>query len=199
MLNTLRRLWKHSGGTAAIEFALVMPMMFAVMFGIYELGAFVRVNMKVANAATSIADLVSQQAAGATGGTSGTFGNFCTAGKLTMSPYATNSTSGAGTFSAAIASVTNYTSTGATVDWESDASCAVTASSLGSTAKTLATTPTNVIPTAGTPGDSVIVVKVTYQYGSAISYLFPALTTLTQVAYARPRNNQTITCTAPCS
>lgn len=201
MLNRLRHFLAHEGGVAAIEFVIVMPMLCAVMFGVYELGALVRANMKVANAASSIADLVSQQAAGATGGTSGSLGNFCTAGKLTMSPYATNGTSSASanTFSVAIASVTNYSTAGVTVDWESDAACTVASTALGSTAKTLVTSPTNVIPTAGAPGDSVIVVKVTYQYYSAISYLFPALTTLTQTAIARPRNNQTITCTSPCS
>jgi hypothetical protein len=169
------------------------------MFGIYELGALVRANMKVANAAVSIADLVAQQAAGVTGGTSGGIGNFCKGGKMTMTPFATAATSGGGTFTAAIASVTNYTSGGVTVDWESDAACTVAASALGSAAKTLATSPVNLVPTAGTPGDSVIVVKVTYQYASAISYLFPSLFTLTQTAYARPRGNQPITCTSPCS
>ncbi|WP_042298779.1 TadE/TadG family type IV pilus assembly protein [Paraburkholderia kururiensis] len=186
-------------GVAALEFVFILPLMTGVLFGIYEIGQYARVNMQLANAATSMADLVAQQAAGVSGGTTGSLGNFCAAGRLMMNPFPASATSGAGSFSAAIASVTNYTATGVTVDWESDRACTVTATALGATAKTLVASPTNLVPNAGTPGDSVIVVQVTYQYSSPIQYLIPSAFTLTQTAFARPRITGTIACAAPCS
>lgn len=189
----------NSHGVAALEFVFILPLMTAVLFGIYELGQYARVNMQLANAATSMADLVAQQAAGVSGSTTGSLGNFCAAGRLMMNPFPANATSGAGSFSAAIASVTNYAATGVTVDWESDHACTTTATALGATAKTLATSSTNLLPNAGNPGDTVIVVQVTYQYSSPIQYLIPSAFTLTQTAFARPRITGTIACTAPCS
>jgi Flp pilus assembly protein TadG len=199
MLPGLCRFLKDARGVAAMEFVFVLPLMTALLFGIYEVGEFVRVNMQLANAATSMADLISQQTSGVTSGTTGVLGNFCQAGRLMMTPFPTGAAAGAGTFSVAMASVTNYTSGGATVDWESDHSCTATAAALGNTAQTLATAPTNLLPNAGTPGDSVIIVKATYQYSSVIQYLIPSSFTLTQTAFARPRNNLSIACTAPCS
>ena len=199
MFPGLCRFLKNTRGVAAMEFVFVLPLMTALLFGIYELGEFVRVNMQLANAASSMADLISQQTSGVTSGTTGVLGNFCQEGKLMMTPFPTAAATGPGTFSVAMASVTNYTSSGVTVDWESDHSCTATATALGNTAQTLATTPTNLLPNAGAPGDSVIIVKVTYQYSSVVQYLIPSSFTLTQTAFARPRNNLSIACTAPCS
>jgi len=200
MMPRLCRFLKNTRGVAAIEFVLVLPLMLALLFGIYEIGQIVRVNMLLSNTASSMADLISQQSNGVTGGTSGVLGNFCKAGTLMMTPFPTGATTGAGSLSAAMASVTNYTSGGVTVNWESDHACASTATALGNTtAHALATTPTNLLPTAGTPGDSVVIVRVTYQYSLLNTYLFPASFTLVKTAFARPRNNLPITCTAPCS
>jgi Flp pilus assembly protein TadG len=199
MASRAYRFLRDSRGVAAIEFALVVPMMMAVPLGLYQVAEFVRVNVQLAKAAASMADLISQQGAGVSGGPSGALGNFCKAGQLMMTPFPTSATSGTGAFSVAMVSVTNYTSTSYTVDWESDKSCLAPAAVLGASAKTLATSPTNLLPNAGNPGDSVIIVQATYQYNSIINYLLPMSFTLTQTAFARPRNNATITCTTSCS
>jgi Flp pilus assembly protein TadG len=192
-----RSLFENNRGVASLEFAIVLPIMFSLLFATYELSQFVRAQLKVDSAAQSIADLVAQQAAGVTSGTSGSLGNFCTAGGLMMTPFAVGT--GQSTFTVAIASVTNYTSGGVTIDWESDASCSKAATAFGVTAKTLVTSPTNLIPTAGTPGDSVIVATVTYVYDSPIQYFFPGLLTLTHTAFARPRSNSVVACGSPCT
>jgi len=199
MFARLSRFLQDTRGVAAIELVLVVPMMTTILFGVYEVGEFVRVNMKLASAASSMADLISQQGSGVTSGTSGVLGNFCKAGQLMMTPFPTGATSGTGAFSVAMVSVTNYSNGGVTVDWESDRSCTATAPSLRTAALTLPTTPTNLLSNAGTPGDSVIIVQATYVYSSIIQYLIPASFTLSQTAFARPRNNLTISCTAPCS
>lgn len=193
----LRSLLSNQRGMAALEFALLLPIMIMLIFGTYELSQYVRAQQKVDIAAQAIVDMVAQQAAGVTGGTSGSLGNFCQAGLLMMTPFAT--TTGNSSFKVAIASVTNYSSSGPALDWESDAACPSTAAALGSTAITLATSPTNLIPTAGAPGDSVILVTVTYVYSSPVQYFFPGLFTMTHTSFARPRNNSVVTCTAPCS
>lgn len=199
MLSQLYKFVRNSRGVSAIEFAFILPMMMTLLYAIYEGAQYVRVNMQLANATASIADLIAQQSAGVTSGTSGVLGNFCKAGQLMMTPFSTGTTSGAGAFSVAMVSVTNYSSTGVTVDWESDRSCAAAATSVGATAKTLATSPTNLLPNAGTPGDSVIIVQATYQYSSLMQYLISGIFTVSQTAFARPRSNVTVTCTAPCA
>jgi Flp pilus assembly protein TadG len=199
MRSPLCQFIRNSRGAAAIELVLVMPIMAILLYAIYEGSEFVRANMQLASAATSMADLIAQQGAGVTSGPTGALGNFCKAGQLMMTPFPTGSASGAGAFSVAMVSVTNYSSTGVTVDWESDKSCATVATPVGATAKTLATAPTNLLPNAGTPGDSVIIVQATYQYTSVMQYLMPGIFTLRQTAFARPRSNVTVTCSFPCS
>lgn len=197
LMRAFKRL-KERCGTAATEFAILLPVVAMLTYGIYAIADAVRIEMKVSNAAASMADLVAQQVNGVTSGTSGVLGNFCQAGVLMMTPFLVGN--GGGTFSAAMASVTNYSSGGVTVDWESDKSCPTTATAMGANAKTLATTPTDLLSNAGSPGDSVIVVQVTYSYEylSSIQYLFPGAVTITRTAFARPRGNSVISCTAPC-
>ncbi|WP_028220282.1 TadE/TadG family type IV pilus assembly protein [Paraburkholderia oxyphila] len=196
-MRALHSLLANDRGLASLEFAIVLPIMLSLLFATYELSQLVRAQLKVDTAAQSIADMVAQQAAGVTSGTSGSLGNFCAAGKLMMTPFAAGT--GSSTFAVSIASVTNYSSGGVTLDWESDASCSTTATALGATAKTLATSPTNLIPTAGTPGDSVIVATVTYAYNSPLQYFLPGLLSLTHTAFARPRSNNVVACGSPCT
>ena len=202
MLRVLRFLLRQNRGTAAIEFALVGTVMAMIMIGMYEGAQIERVDMMLSNSAAAVADLVGQQVNGVTGGTAGSLGKFCSAAKLMLTIFPTNGSAlgTANTYTLAIASVTNYTSTGVTVDWESDGSCSVTATALGAAAKTMVTSPTSLIPNSGSPyGDSVIVVHATYVYYSVIQYILPGLFTLTQDAYARPRGDAPISCPSPCT
>jgi Flp pilus assembly protein TadG len=186
-------------GTAALEFAFVLPLVCAIVFVTYELVQMVRAGMQVSTAATSIADMVAQQSSGLTSGSTGSIGDFCRAAQWTMLPLPTGTASGAGAFAVSVASVTNYSGTGPKVDWESDRSCKAAGQRLGATAIKLATGPIDLIPNAGTPGDSIIVVRVTYRYQSALRYLLQGNQLLTKTALARPRGNQPIACAAPCS
>ena len=193
------RFARDTRGTAALEFAIVLPLVCAIVFITYELVQMVRAGMQVSTAATEIADMVAQQSVGLTSGSAGSIGDFCRAAQWTMSPLPTGTTSGAGAFAVSVASVTNYSGTGPKVDWESDRSCKAAGQHLGATAISLATGPINLIPNAGKPGDSIIVVRVTYRYQSAIQYLLQGNQLLTKTALARPRGNQPIACAAPCS
>lgn len=193
------RFARNTRGTAALEFAIVLPLVCTILFVTFELVQVVRAGMQVSRAATSIADMVAQQSAGVSSGRTGSIGYFCRAAQLTMLPLPTGATSGAGAFGVSIVSVTNYSGVGAQVDWESDRSCKAAGTPLRATAVSLATAPINLVANAGKPGDSVIVVRVFYHYHSALQYLLPGDLVLTQTAFARPRGNQPVACTAPCS
>lgn len=192
----LHRLRRDRRGVAATEAALIFPVMVTMLLGTFEVSQYVRACARVTNAAVSIADLVAQQTTAITGSSTGVLGNFCKAGKFVMTPFATGGTAGnVGAFAAAIASVTNNAGT-ASVDWESDAACGISATALGSTAVTLATSPTNLVPNAG---NSVIVVKVTYLYAGVTRRILSGTFTLSQIAFSVPRSGTTVSCTSPCS
>jgi Flp pilus assembly protein TadG len=197
MFRRLRKLVHDTRGVSAIEFALILPLMLMVPFGMYQVAEFVRADMQLENAAASIADLIAQQSAGVTSGKTGVLGSFCNAAQLMMTPPSGASVSATQGLSVAMASVTFYSSNlHPTMDWESDLSCPTAATSLGNTLAVALVQPPNqnLVPNAGSPGDSVIIVRATFQYKSFLQYLIPPLT-LTQTAFARPRNNATIACT----
>jgi Flp pilus assembly protein TadG len=173
MLQRLGRLFRHQDGTALVEFALLLPIMITLFLGAFEVTRVVAANMRVANAAQSVADMIAQQS----NITSTMMTNFCNGGQLSMAPL-----SGA-SLKVAVAEVTN-TSSGLVVDW-TDTSC--NSATAISNPTTLAT---SLVPNTN---DSVIVVQATYSYSSPINYVLAKLYTLTQTAYQRPYNVGTIT------
>ena len=60
MIQFLSRFSRKTGGTAAIEFALLCPALLATFFGISEVANYVLAARKISNAASTAADLVSQ-------------------------------------------------------------------------------------------------------------------------------------------
>ncbi len=163
----------NTRGTAAMEFALLLPLMISLFLGCFEIFEVIDADIKLDSAARAMANLVAQESSVAASDLS----DICTGGQLVMIPFA------ASPLSAAIVSVTN-TGTVA-VAWQ-DTSCG-NATALSSSATTLAA---GLVPNTG---DSVIVVRANYAYASPISYVLPAKFTLSQVAYARPRNVAAVT------
>ncbi len=167
---------------AALEFAVLLPLIVILFFGTYEVTRVLRLNLKLAHAAGAMTEMISKQV---TGVTPGVLSNICTGAAMILNPF-----NGA-LLSAAVASVTNYGGT-ATLDWESDDSCATDAAPLGAAgAIALASTPVNLIPNGG---DSIIVVKVTYAYTSVTDIVLATAFTFNQVSFTRPNNNMTIAC-----
>jgi len=201
MRRLLSRVCGDAQGVASLEFVIILPIMFMLLIGIYQLTELVRAEARLSRVAVAVADLVGQQAGGVTGGTSGSVGNFCAAAELMMTPFPTTGSS----FSLSVASVTNYSPNTVTVDWEIDTACATSGTHLGSSAATLVTTPVNLLPvsgangTTGVAGDSVIIVQAQYTYASLLKYLAPTLGTLSKLGFARPRANAPVSCTASCS
>ena len=56
----LKRLARDTHAVAAVEFALVLPVLLTLLFGTVEVGRYIYLNMKVQNAASNIADVLSR-------------------------------------------------------------------------------------------------------------------------------------------
>lgn len=172
MLLGLHRLARDRAGTAGIEFALSLPLMLILSLVALEATLAQMASMCLSNAAISVASLVAQQ----NSVNPAAVANFCTAGRLSMTPWSGSS------LQIAIASVTNY-GAGPQVDWQ-DTSCGGAATI--SNATSLAT---GLIPNKN---DSVIVAKATYQFASPITYVLPSAISMTQNSVQRPRNGSSV-------
>jgi Flp pilus assembly protein TadG len=60
MMRSVQKFRKANGGLAAVEFALIIPVMLFTFFGIAEIANYVLAARKVATSASSAADLVAQ-------------------------------------------------------------------------------------------------------------------------------------------
>jgi Flp pilus assembly protein TadG len=143
--------------------------------GIFEVTRVMSVYMRLANAAQVMANMVAQQSSVTDTSTSMT--DFCNGSQASMTPYAGSS------LKVAVSSVTNTSGTIAQ-SW-SDVTC--NSATAISNPTTLAA---SLVPNAN---DSVIIAQATYAYTSPISYVLHASYTLTQTAYARPRNVASVT------
>jgi Flp pilus assembly protein TadG len=172
MMRCLKIFCHNQRGSIAIEFALIAPVLLTLTIGMFEVAGLVSADMKLANAAQLLGDLVAQQ----TIQTNTMTTNFCTGAKDAMSPLS-------GTpFKATIASVT-HNSSGTVIDWQ-DTTCG--GASIANVASLAATVTPNV-------GDSVIIVQATYSYTSPVTYVLSSTYSLTQITYSRPRNVVTVT------
>ncbi len=195
-------------GLAAVEFALVAPVMVILLFGAIELGNAFRIQTKVNTATGQLAELIAgQQAVTAP---NGNLVDMCNGVAMNLLPYAT------GTLSADIVSGTNdhpsnrvagstdNTTVGPYLDWENTSSCPTKdASPMGANgAYALASSPASMLTKSGTSystdygmGYSVIVVQTTYTYANVLPLFLGRSITFSALAVARPRQNSEIMCT----
>ena len=164
----LRDFVRERRAVAVVEFAIIMPLMLMLTMGTFEATRAVRAKMKADFAAQTFADLIAAQSSV----NAAALTNYCNGAQMVMVPYVTTS------LKAAIASVTN-----GVVDW-TDTTCG---------SATAISNPTSIATSlSGGGGNSVIIVQTTYAYTSPVPYLMPANITLTQTAFARPRNVTTV-------
>ena len=160
------------GGVVSLEFALILPVMVALLFGAVSAANLGRTSIKLWNAAQSMADIVSQQTTLSTTDMQ----DFCTGGRLALAPLN-------GTMTVTIASVTTSASGTTAVDWQDTASCGGT---------TMPDALTAAAPYVPNPKDSVIVVRATYVHTFPPSYILPKTITLTRTMFSRPRLGTTV-------
>jgi Flp pilus assembly protein TadG len=160
-----------SGGVAAIEFALVAPLLGALLLGGIQLSNALECGQKVTSVASSVADLVAQTASVTTAQVTGIF----SAGNYVLYPFPTTSTK------IVVSSIVNNTSTNQNKVCWSQATTNATALTPG----TVMTVPTGVIASGG----SAIYVQVSYTYSSAVTqFLFSSLP-MSGAYYAHPRES----------
>ena len=81
-----RRLASDRAGTAAVEFALLFPLMLALFIGTYEVENVLMADLKVTAAAETAADLVAQTSATYGALQASDFTNFTSATAAVLSP-----------------------------------------------------------------------------------------------------------------
>ena len=115
LLSSFRPFGRDARAIAAVEFALIMPVLLLMLFGSYDLSRMVMANQKVGVAANTVAELVAaQQTNVAT--PSATIAAIVSAGAVSMAPYAAASTTT--TVSAIdLKTAANGTCCVATVNW----------------------------------------------------------------------------------
>lgn len=162
-----REMWSDRRGVAATEFALLLPVMLTLYFAGIEISNLLIVDRKVTAASNTVADLVAQ----ATVVDNTEMQNIFNATAAILTPFPP------GNFSVVLTSVVADGSNNTTVAW-SDA--------LNAAARTPGSN--MALPTGlTTPGSSVIVSEVTYNYTSPIAQFLTGPVGITDESYLRPR------------
>jgi len=167
MLIALSRAIRCRKGLAAVEFALIAPVLVILFLGVIELCDALTCRQKVTSVASTAADLVAQQSKV----TDAEMSDIFDALNSIIFPYTTT------TAKIRISSLIDDGNGGATVAW-SDAQN-MTALTQG----TAVTVPSGLI----TSGGSVIRAEITYGYTSPTAKLITGTVTMSDTFYAKPR------------
>ena len=164
----LKAAWfENTGGFAAVEFALIVPIMLVLFFGTVEISNGVAVYRKVTLMAHTLSDLTSQSVSVQDSDLT----NFFAASTGIMTPYS-------GPISQTITEIWINSSLQARVQWSSG--------SAAQAAGTVVTVPAKL----AIAGSYVIYSQVSYLYTPAVGYVMSkAGVTLSDFAYTRPRQS----------
>ena len=168
-LGKIRSFVRNRRASVAVEFAVIVPTMFTLYFGMQEFASGVAVNRKVTLVARTMSDLVSQSSTV----TDTDLANFTTTAKAIMTPYTPTPLNT--TVSELYIDPTTHT---AKVKW-----------SKGSSPRGAGTTVS--IPTAlNIDGTYLIYAEVSYLYVPVVGYIMAkAGLTLSDFTFTRPRQS----------
>ena len=183
MFKTIRRLRKDKSGLAAVEFAMLLPVMATLFFGVVELSLALTCRANVTNVASVTADLVAQESAM----TGSDMTNVFNAANAMLYPYDTS------VAKIIVSSVEYDTATKSLSSGKVGWSCAknATAQSTGTTV----TLPTGLM----TANSSVIVAEIVYNYTSPTTKFITGTKVMSNTFYTKPRRVAKITAPASCS
>lgn len=178
------------GGLAAIEFAMILPLMLVTVFGTVGVTSVIAIDRKVTLIARTMSDLTSQSAAVV----DADINNFFAIGNAMLTPYAaTQNPASGGPLKVAVTEVyINPTTGAARVQW-SKANSVGTARAVGSSVNI----PSDLVGKDGAgkilPNQYFILSEVSYLYAPSI---LPgvASTPLRESTYTRPRNTSIYAC-----
>lgn len=173
-------------GLAAVEFAMILPVMLVLFFGTVEFSSGVAVDRKVTLMARTLSDLVSQSTSVADTDLT----NFFSASVGIMTPYDATPTK------AQLSEIYVDANKVAKVKWTKAATIAsgATQATLTTSTRTSGQDVTSVIPAALLiPNTYLIFSEVSYTYQPAVGYVMAKTgINLSDVAYTRPRQSQCV-------
>ncbi len=169
------RLVAERRGAAAVEFAMLLPLMALIYFGLVEVTQGAMAEQRVAHTASAIGDLAAQSSTI----TSAEVGDIFTVGDTVMSPYPATG------LQMRISSLTADKNGAVTVAWSQ--ARGMTALTKGGAAPSL---PTNVIAA----NESVIMGETRYAYQSVFGMVLPQPITFRETYYLHPRLSTQVIC-----
>ena len=170
-----RRLGGDQRGAAAVEFAILAPIMIGLYFGLVETSEAVLAERKADHAASAIGDLVAQSSGTVS---SSHLADIVAIGQTILSPYSSTG------MQVRISSLTPNSAGAPAVTW-----------SYGSGMTKLSAGTTKTIPITIAAGDSVIYSELKYTFNSPVKFVLPNALTFNEAYYLRPRQTSQITCT----
>jgi Flp pilus assembly protein TadG len=181
-------LMENCRGNAAVEFAVIVPVMLVMFFGTVELSSGVAVDRKTTLVARTLSDLTSQSKDQPI--TDGYMVNVFTSAIAILQPY------GAASATATVSEIYVDSNAIASIQWSTAATYTA-----GATQATLATStraPGNIVTTL-VPSQMLvrrtylILSEVNYVYTPAVGYVMKSAITLKDTAYTRPRQFSCLT------
>jgi Flp pilus assembly protein TadG len=166
----LRRLRQDQGGLAAVEFALLAPVMLLIYCGLAEMTMAIMAERRASHTASVMADLVAQSPTGSI--SSAELTDIFSVGGSIMMPFPTT------TLKLRVTSVVADTNGVPRVIWSQGS---------GLTALSVNTTPSGFPPTLLSAGDSVIQTDVQYNYTSPLRITLPNVMGFNDTFYLKPR------------
>jgi len=182
----LRRFVGDRSALAAVEFALILPLMLMLFFGTVEFSSGVAVDRKVTLVARTLSDLTSQSISVANSDLT----NFFSAAVGIMTPYDPSPTK------AQISEIYIDSTKTAKIQWTMAATITSGASqaTLAASSRSAGDNLTSLIPSALLiPQTSLIFSEVSYKYVPTVGYVMAkAGINLSDVAYTRPRQSSCV-------
>ncbi len=171
MRTLLFRFRKAKDGLAAVEFALLLPVMITLFFGVVEVSLALICRGDVTNVASTVADLIAQESTVSTGDMTNVF----SAANAILYPYPTSAAQI--TVTSVIYDTTTNSLTSGKVDW----SCTRNGTQRAKNS-------TVALPSAMmTTGGSVIVSEISYTYSSPTTKVITGPKVMTNTFYTKPR------------
>lgn len=164
------------GGTAAVEFALIAPILIVLYLGLAELTLGMMASRRTSHLAATVGDLASQSESLTDANVSDIFD----IGTSMLQPFATSGT----VLKIRLSCVKMSTSNKAEVQWSDGRNLTKYANNY---------VMTNITTTQLPQGESMIVTEVEYNYTSPFTQFLPTLTTFKDTFYHHPRTGTTVT------
>ncbi|HZL01172.1 MAG TPA: TadE/TadG family type IV pilus assembly protein [Caulobacteraceae bacterium] len=168
----LKRFRRDISAVAAVEFAIIAPLMILSYFGLADVTQGLIAQRRISHAAATIGDLVSQES----GLHKADINDIFTVGNTIVSPYPT------APLEERVTSITANASGATTVAWSEASNMAPLSGAV--------TVPAHVV----SANQSVIRSDVVYVYSSPINYIITTPITFSYTYYLKPRISQTVTC-----